>query len=214
MIKQEYINFMDSKLWEFEDLLYNKEDAPLHFLGNVDLKVEDYIEFSKNYFDLCEQDWEQEKSYYTKEGNFRAKLNILLGYNKSNSFVLNFGKKGNTNEVLKEIFGNENFEKLNLIPETVLFRLIVKLPGHGFPFHVDDASSYKQKFSEHKDKAVRLWIPISSWADGHMFQIADKVITHWNSGDTYQIPWGITHLGVNYGFKPQLTLSITGCTHK
>ena len=214
MTKDEYIKYMQAKLWEFRDLLYEKSDSPLVFLGKVDINLDDYVEFSKTYFDLANQDWEQEKPYFTKEGNFRAKLNILSGYNKLNSFVLNYGKNGNTNEVLKEIFGKDNFTRLDLIPDTVLLRLIVKFPGHGFPFHVDDASSYKENFSQYSDKAKRLWIPVSPWDDGHMFQISNQIITQWDSGDTYHIPWGTTHLGVNYGFKPQFTLSLTGCTYE
>jgi len=216
MLKKEYLFYCDLRPWEFAEYAYeNNSFYDLVKLPSVDIDFTNYLEFTKTYFDDAEQDWEQEKDHYSKIGNFRAKINKLLGFGKHNSFVLNFGKKADTNSLLKDLFGDDNFTKLNLIPDTVLMRLIVKLPGHGFPYHVDDASSYHKRFSSNLvKKAKRIWIPISPWADGHMFQISDKVITHWKTGDAYQIPWGVPHLGVNYGLKPQITLNITGCTNE
>lgn len=216
MDKNEYVNYWSEKLWESIDNLYtNQKSEELIQLPSIKINHSDFIDYSISHFDLAQQDWEQQKEYYSEEGNKKALLNTSLGYGKHNSFVLNYGKEGNSNDQLKHLFGISNFETLNLLPETVLMRLIVKFPGHGFPYHVDDASSYHKRFSSNLvKKAKRIWIPISPWADGHMFQISDKVITHWKSGDVYQIPWGVPHLGVNYGLKPQITLNITGCTNE
>lgn len=215
MQKQEYLDYWNLSLWDFLPKLYdNQSSVDLISLPCVSVNYDDFVKFSIDNFDFADQDWERQKEYFTKDGNLRAKMNNLIGYGKHNSFVLNFGKKENTTEKLKELLGKDNIAILNLIPDTILMRLIVKLPGHGFPYHIDEASSYKKSFSEKvANKAKRIWIPISPWQDGHMFQISDKIITHWKSGDVYQIPWGVPHLGVNYGYAPQLTLNITGCTY-
>ena len=215
MNKSDYEAYWNEKLWESVENLYGSQKPnELKQLPPVKINYSDFIDYSISHFELAQHDWEQQKDYYSNAGNKKAMFNIDIGYGKHNSFVLNYGKKGESNEQLKYLFGARNFEILRLLPETVLMRLIVKFPGHGFPYHTDDASSYQKRFSANLvKKAKRIWIPISPWADGHMFQISDKVITHWKSGDAYQIPWGVPHLGVNYGLKPQFTLNITGVVY-
>lgn len=211
MEKEEYLSYWQNKPWLKAESLYKRDSVELIKLPKVFFNTDSYVEFSKTYFDLADQDWEKEREYYPVEGNNRVKSNIHLGYGKQNTFVLNYGKKGDTNENLKQLFGDDNIQTLNLLKDSILMRLIVKFPGHGFAYHIDDASSYATKFSqEMKQKAKRLWIPITPWADGHMFQISDKIISNWTLGDGYEIPWGVPHLGVNFGLRPQFTLNITG----
>jgi hypothetical protein len=212
MNKNEYITLWKTKPWEIAEYFYQSiEKADLIKLPSVDIDYQQFINFSLENFDYADQDFEREKSYHSKKCNLLAKTNVILGYSEHNTFVLNYGKQGNTNSALKMIFGDVNMDLLNLDPESVLMRLIVKFPGNGFACHIDDASSYKEKFNtSDTSKIKRIWIPISPWEDGHMFQISKSVITHWKSGDVFEIPWGIPHLGVNFGVKPQFTLNITG----
>ena len=136
----------------------------------LNLDPDSFIDFTEDYFELADQDWERQKDHYPEEGNRRVKDNTNLLYGRHNTFLLKYGNNGDTNEQLKEIFGYGNLAKLNLLPDTVLMRLIVKVPGHGIAIHLDDASTYTQKFSlAHKEKAKRLWFPVSPWEDGHFF---------------------------------------------
>lgn len=209
MEKLDYIKYWDIRPWSLVENLHGQyEKVPLIKLPQVKIDFDQYVSFTKDYFDDVEQDYERDRFYNEKNSLF-YRANIMLGYNKENTFVLNYGKKGKTNEVLKTIFGDSNLETLSLIKDTVLMRLIVKFPGHGFCWHIDEGNSYQQLFPQYKDKAVRLWMPLSDWDNGHYFQISDTVIHHWEPGQTYQIPWGVPHLGVNFGFRPQFTLNIT-----
>ena len=209
MNKDEYLYRLNYSIKHYEHDPVNLIKLP--FLA---LDSDTFIDFTEDYFELADQDWERQKDHYPDEGNVRVRDNMNLSYGKHNTFLLKYGNNGDTNEKLKELFGFGNLSKLNLIPDTVLMRLIVKLPGHGIAIHLDDASTYIQKFSlEYKEKAKRLWFPVSQWEDGHFFQISDKVLSHWSVGDGYEIPWGVPHLGVNFGLKTQFTLNITGVTY-
>jgi hypothetical protein len=211
MKKNEYIRYWDIQPWTLvEELHGTYPTVDLIKFPSVEIDTSKFIQFSKDYFDLADQDYERDRLFDKKSSLF-FRANMLLGYGKKNTFVLNYGKQGNTNDVLKSLFGTNNFKKLNLKEDTVLMRLIFKFPGNGFGWHIDGANSYKILFPKESESAVRLWMPLSEWDNGHYFQISDKLISHWKPGDTYQIPWGIPHLGVNFGYRPQITLNITGC---
>ena len=118
---------------------------------------------------------------------------------------------GDSNEKLKTLLGAENIEKLKADPESVLMRFIVKMPGHGIAWHYDDAGSYKTKFpNADTSKLKRLWFSVQDWKDGHAFQISKTVLSNWNKGSVYQIPFGIGHASSNFGYTPQYTVSFTG----
>ena len=41
-------------------------------------------------------------------------------------------------------------------------------------------------------------------------QISKTVLTNWNKGSVYEIPFGLGHASSNFGFTPQYTISFTG----
>jgi hypothetical protein len=94
------------------------------------------------------------------------------------------------------------------------------MPGHGVAWHVDHLKSYQKKFSNDLQidnnficqygQIVRLWLPVTDWSNGHIFQISETVLSNWQAGDTYRIPFGLGHCSGNAGYVPQYTLAITG----
>ena len=162
-------------------------------------------------FDLAQQKWEEPKAHYSEYSNKWASVNNALGRNKDNTFELNYGMNGDTNEKLKKLLGAENIATLKADPDSILMRFIVKLPGHGIAWHLDDAGSYKKKFPQYDTpKLKRLWFSIDQWRDGHAMQISKTVLTNWNKGSVYEIPFGLGHASSNFGFTPQYTISFTG----
>lgn len=237
MRKEEYIKLINYQKWRWAKKHFDTLDAYVpKKLGRVDINTEEWIKFSIDYFDQAQQNYESEftRSNLNDLAGFglskkMSKLNVEMGRNIHNSFELNYGIEGETNEKMIALFGESNRKLLNLHPDFLQFRLLVKMPGHGVAWHVDHAERYvdqdylgihdkdfdKSKFNKRTQKCqygqiVRLWFPITDWDNGHMFQISETVLSHWQTGDVYKIPFEIGHCSGNAGYVPQITVSLTG----
>lgn len=212
MLKKDYSDLIKNKPWEemeqyFDDL--PKADVPI--LHTLDIDTQKWIDFTVEHFELAQQKWESPKDHYSEYSNKWASVNNQLGRNEHNTFELNYGMNADSNEKLKALLGNKNIEMLKADPESILMRFIVKMPGHGIAWHLDDAGSYKKKFPKaDTNKLKRLWFPVQDWKDGHAFQISKTVITNWKAGQVHQIPFGLGHASSNFGYTPQYTVSFTG----
>ena len=209
---EEYKKLLDEKPWqEMENYFNNLPVADIKIIHKLDVNYEDWLQFTIDDFHNVQQKWESPKAHYSDYSNKWASVNNRLGRNEHNTFELNYGMNGDSNDKLKNLLGQKNIEELNVDPDSILMRLIVKMPGHGIAWHQDDAGSYKKKFPN-KDfsKLKRLWFSVQDWKDGHAFQISKSVLTHWKAGDVYQIPFGLGHASSNFGFTPKLTVSFTG----
>ena len=224
MNKEDYTNLVTTKPWkEMQKHFDNIAPVNVESIAQLEIDPHEWIDYTIKNFDHAQQKWEEPKSHYTGKGNQWASINNLLGRNKHNSFELNYGMLGDTNEQLKDLLGKENIKKLNVDPSSILMRLIVKMPGHGIAWHHDDAGSYRVKFPHLNLDAVnkrneqgelkRLWWSVDDWCDGHAFQISKTVLTHWKSGQVYHIPWGQGHASTNFGYCPQYTVSFTGLVY-
>lgn len=212
MLKKDYQELLQNKPWEemekfFDDL--PKAEVPV--LHTLDIDTQQWIDFTVENFELAQQKWESPKEHYSEYSNKWASVNNQLGRNEHNTFELNYGMNGDSNEQLKALLGDKNIETLKADPDSILMRFIVKMPGHGIAWHLDDAGSYKKKFPKaDTSKLKRLWFPVQDWKDGHAFQISKTVITDWKAGQVHQIPFGLGHASSNFGYTPQYTVSFTG----
>ena len=211
MLKKEYRNLIENKPWHEMETYFNALkpiEVKCRYKLNID--EEPWIKFTLDNFDLAQQKWEYPKSHFSEYEKKWADVNNSLGRNKENSFELNYGVNGDSNQKLKLLLGNSNLEKLNADPETVLIRLLVKMPGHGVAWHQDANNAYKTMFPNvDHSKVKRFWFSIQDWKDGHAFQISKTIITHWKAGDVYEIPFGTGHASSNFGYSPQYTVSFT-----
>ena len=114
-----------------EDHFNNIPAATINPINKIDIDTDDWIKFTVDNFDLAQQKWECPKEHYTGDSNRWAEINNTLGRNKDNTFELNYGMNGDTNQKLKELLGHDNIKKLNVDADSVLMRFIVKMPGHG-----------------------------------------------------------------------------------
>ena len=124
--------------------------------------------------------------------------NLLNVYNVEHSY----GGRTKQDESIevKELFGNDNILKLGLDPKHTHISLLVYTPGNGTPMHFDGLHDGEHRFLT----------AASPWDWGHMLQIHDKVITHWDMGDTYEVPTGVWHLSTSNGISPKYSFAVTG----
>jgi hypothetical protein len=213
MEKQEYLNILDERLWERVDSHFgDKNNVRVEKINHIDIDSDAWINFSKENFDLADQNHEEPKSHYTEENNWLSIVNNKLGRNKHNSFELNYGKQDDTNQKLVTLLGEENIDKLGIEQDCILVRLLVNMPGNGVPWHEDAAESYLRMFPSVRglEQCTRLWFPVVDWCNGHAFQIGNSVLTHWQAGDVWNIPWGVPHASTNFGYNIKYTVSLTG----
>jgi len=211
MFKEDYKRIIEEKPWqEMEQYFNDLPVAEVPVLHTLDIDTQDWIDFTVENFELAQQKWESPKEHYSEYSNKWASVNNQLGRNEHNTFELNYGMLGDSNEKLKTLLGDKNIKKLNADADSILMRFIVKMPGHGIAWHLDDAGSYKTKFpNADTSKLKRLWFPVQDWKDGHAFQISKTVITNWKAGQVHHIPFGLGHASSNFGYSPQYTVSFT-----
>jgi hypothetical protein len=212
MLKSEYQNLIEKKPWkEMQEYFDGLPVADVTQITQLDINTDEWIQFTIDNFDLAQQKWESPKDHYSEYSKKWATMNKQLGRNEHNTFELNYGINGDSNEKLKTLLGGKNIENLKADPDSILMRFIVKMPGHGIAWHLDDAGSYKKKFPKADiSKLKRLWFSVQDWKDGHAFQISKTVITNWKAGQVFQIPFGLGHASSNFGYTPQYTISFTG----
>jgi hypothetical protein len=126
-------------------------------------------------------------------------FNNLLGIHNVDHSYGGRTRQEESKEV-KELVGIDNILRLGLDPEHTHISLLVYTPGSGTPMHFDGL----------KDGEHRFLTAASPWDWGHMLQIHDKVITHWDIGDTYEVPAGVWHLSTSNGISPKYSFAITG----
>ena len=214
MIKEEYTSLLLEKPWDnideyFGDLnLLPKTER----VRRIDIDTEQWVQFTVDNFELADQNYECPKPHCVDDSNWISEINNRLGRNEHNSFGLNWGKQGNTNEKLLNFLGEENINKLGLEQDCILVRLLAYTPGHGAAWHKDSGESYREMFSEIKslNECIRLWFPVTDWKNGQAFQIGSTVLTHWQAGDVWHIPWGVPHASTNFGYNIKYSVSLTG----
>lgn len=221
MKKEEYQRIVQEKPWQWVDKHFNSlEKYVPKKIAQCEINQQDWIKFTVDNFHLAQQNSEIPKPHYDDFAKNLAKLNNQVGRNEHNTSELSYGYDGNANEIMIDMFGKKNLDILKLLPDYLVLRLLVKMPGHGVAWHVDHLKSYQKKFSNDLQidnnficqygQVVRLWLPVTDWSNGHIFQISETVLSNWKAGDTYRIPFGLGHCSGNAGYVPQYTLAITG----
>lgn len=218
--KEIYKKLMEEKPWnEVKKFFSTVKPCSVEPVCKLSIDPARWIEFTLDCLELAQENYEMPKAHYSDSSKILAIANNKLGRDQHNTSELNYGINGDSNQKLIELLGEENIKKLGFHPDYILIRLLVKMPGHGVAWHIDDAGSFIKKykeleFDENKKcklgSAVRWWFPVSNWDVGHAMQISDTVITHWTPGYVYNIPWGQGHASGNFGYTPQYTVSLTG----
>ena len=188
-------------------------------LHTIDIDPKMWIQFCIEHYDLGDHVWEAPEEYYSSTTVQMINDNLSFGRHKLNTYEINYGRQPQASALLKSLLGNDNIQKMNLNPKYLLVRLLIKLPGQGVAWHVDEANTFFKKFPDLKfDKnyktqygqTVRYWFPVTDWEDGHMFQISKTVLWNYKQGEIFQIPFGVGHASANAGITPFYSVAITG----
>ena len=148
------------------------------------------------------------RPFLSAMGNEQAINANWIGYNKHNTTETNWGLDSLHNEKLKDILGQNNFQKLGIDMDRSLVRLLEYLPGQCLPLHSDGLEGFKNLYKQ--DNPKRFFVAVSDWDWGHVLQVHDNIISNWKAGDTYVIPANVFHASANFGIAPKYTLTITG----
>ena len=219
--RERFEYLVSDKLYERVQAAFNRKVYEAEHVCRLNVDPKQWIDFSLKNFDDAEQKAEKVQTYHSLGSQTNTEINIDLDRNEYNSFEINYGRKPEHNEQLKELITESGFKKMKMIPEYALVRLLVKFPGHSTCFHYDDLGSFSQIFGDKVNykkgtgycdlgKVVRYWFSPLPWEDGHVMQISKKMIYNWNPGDVWDIPLGAIHAAANFGYTPQYTISLTG----
>ena len=164
-----------------------------------------------------------------------------VGFNRLNTTDYSWGVFDTHNEELKELVGgHEAFRKMEIMYDYAIVRLLVQMPGHFQPWHIDTHSGWASRcpelnpvtFTEFEiieklangetladiaaqtkcdlGTAVRRIVTASEWDIGHLFEIENSFFPNWNSGDVFDLKAGLWHLSGNGGVNLKMTVIITG----
>lgn len=225
MANSDYKKLITEKPWLWAKEHWDKLDTYVPTkVVKLDIDPEEWIKFTVDNFDLAYLDHEAPKPHYDEFSNKITTLNVKMGMNINTTFALLYGVDSKTKEKVLEMLGESNLKLLNLRPDYLFLKLIVKMPGHSTAWHADSLGRYIERFKDdlqidkidkythmcQHGQIVRFWFPVTDWDNGHTLQISKTSITNWKAGDVYSIPFGIGHCSSNAGYVPQLTVSLTG----
>lgn len=195
-------------------------NEPVSPSANIKVDSTKFVEYIKLNKDTCQQKWFHPRDFLSKSTNFEMSLPMSVGRSEGNTTEYNWGLYENTNSEIKDLIGYDNLLAAGFLPDTVLVRLLVYLPGHGIPWHRDTLDGWSEKFKQLNPDVKsgicdlgpikRSLIMLEDWHWGHMVQLGNSIISHWGAGDVFDIPLGKWHLSTNSGIVPKLSISASG----
>jgi hypothetical protein len=91
--------------------------------------------------------------------------------------------------------------------EVTVWHTDIYSPAHEFLAHMDDIPDEEIG----KDRQIRrILISLQDWDWGHMLIFGKTPWVNWNAGDVIYWEYGVPHGSANMGFKPRVSVSITG----
>lgn len=121
-----------------------------------------------------------------------------------------------SNTKINQIFWNTetvDFDKIGsaLGMEVYTVATIKQMPGNILPWHRDHLFKITQEHPDVKrEKIVRANIFLEDWKIGHILQIEQEVISHWQKGTGYIWSNNVYHLSGNLGLEDKYTLQVSG----
>lgn len=152
------------------------------------------------------------RPFYPRLDMIQAVCLMHLGYNEHNSSEISIGHSPLDNDGLRNLIGNDNFDKIKMDPDTCLIRMLQYNPGNGIPLHTDSYNGFQAMYGKPQagKRIARFACLLKPWDWGQFLQIHDNMIHHWDVGDTYEIPAGVYHTSANFGISKKYTLTLTG----
>lgn len=200
------MNYFKELLKEHEvDLTQSIEVSKL---CTLDIDHDAIVNFAERTRSKATRKWYHPRPFLDDHSN-RQMINAnWIGYNEHNTQETNWGLEPTHNDELNDLVGVENFKKLEIDPENVLVRLLEYKPGNMLPLHSDGMEGFRRLYG--KENPRRFFVAVSNWDWGHVLQVHDNIISHWKTGDAWEIKPGVFHCSANFGITNKYTLTITG----
>jgi hypothetical protein len=174
----------------------------------LDLDHKSIIDFAERNRVKATRKWYHPRPFLDDHSN-RQMINAnWIGYNEHNTQETNWGLDPEHNKELNSLIGRANFDLLGIDPDNVLVRLLEYKPGQMLPLHSDGMEGFRKIYG--KDNPRRFFVAVSDWDWGHVLQAHNNVISHWKTGDTWEIKPGVWHCSANFGIANKYTFTITG----
>lgn len=181
-------------------------------LGTLDLDYNAIIEFAERTRNNATRKWYHPRPFLDDYSN-RQMINAnWVGYNEHNTQETNWGLDPEHNRELNTLIGKNNFDLLGIDLDSVLIRLLEYKPGQMLPLHSDGMEGFRRLYG--KANPRRFFVAVSPWDWGHVLQAHNNLISHWSTGDTWEIKPGVWHCSANFGITNKYTLTITGVTNE
>ena len=200
------MNYFKQLLEEKNIDLKDKIEVPK--VCTLDLDFNAILEFAERTRDKATKKWYHPRPFLDDYSNKQMINANWIGYNEHNTQETNWGLEPTHNEELNNLIGTSNFEKLGIDPSMVLVRLLEYKPGNMLPLHSDGMEGFRRIFGLENPR--RFFVAVSDWDWGHVFQAHDNMISHWHTGDTWEIQPGVWHCSANFGITNKYTFTITG----
>jgi len=92
--------------------------------------------------------------------------------------------------------------------EDCMERIHVQMPGQLWHLHIDKLYKW---FPEDPTRVGRYFIALTDWEPGQFWEYGNFHYRGWKSGDVTTFDWqNVPHSTANAGFKPRVTLQLTG----
>jgi len=156
---------------------------------------------SRSYFtgyDNREQHKEEPEFEYYKKIIIPS-MQLEQGYDYQSTRMYVFRQTGIC--PISQLLGEDNFKKLKLKRVGAIYRILVHPPGTFLPTHYDYT---------YKSNLIRYTIMVAPYSMGQFLYIGNDMISNWEQGDCYELPFPTLHGSGNCSHLPKLSLTVTG----
>jgi len=179
-------------------------------ISTLDFDLDAVLKFAERTRSKATKKWYHPRPFLDDYSNKQMINANWIGYNEHNTTETNWGLDPEHNLELNSIIGVDNFKKLGIDPNHVLVRLLEYTPGNMLPLHSDGMEGFRKLYG--KSNPRRFFVAVSDWDWGHVLQVHNNIISHWKTGDTWEIKPGVFHCSANFGITNKYTFTITGVT--
>lgn len=180
----------------------------------------DYMVYKKNFdlpWDVISSDLEK----YKDETRYLSSIMQDRGYNDNGQKITNEYKKFGYSEHNTKIWKTTNQQpKIDLeweqavIDELPLDHAVATLtrqdPGQILPWHYDRFFMLKRLFPNDTRPILRFLLFLQDWQIGHVLQVNNSMLTHWQRGTVVVWRPEQYHVSANIGLTTKWTCNITG----
>ena len=184
------------------------KNIPVNKLCTLDLDLHAILKFAESTRNDATKKWYHPRPFLDDYSNRQMTNANWIGYNEHNTQETNWGLVAEHNTELCKLIGKSNFDLLGIDTDNVLVRLLEYAPGQVLPLHCDGMEGFKRIYG--KENPKRFFVAVSEWDWGHVLQAHDNMISHWKTGDTWEIKPGVWHCSANFGITNKYTFTITG----